>query len=191
MGWATADCALGSSGSQVFQDSNTVVTVVGQQLKFAPCGALSNPGVTKLLAGSSHHGIGLVATCPKTGQFAYVERQLKPCIYICSYSGLQELFTLDDAAEVEVVALAFSRDGTRLLSVSGAPDLRLSIWDLKSRRLICDEKVPATCSAASFNPWSSGSLCVQAPGSLQLWAVKQSVRHVSLLATEVSSRPLR
>ena len=193
MSWsATTDCAIGSSGpQQVFQDSNTVVTVVGQQLKFAPCGALGDPGVTKLLAGSSQHGIGLVATCPKTGQFAYVERQLKPRIIVCSYPGLQQLFTLDEAAEVEVVALAFSRDGTRLLSVSGAPDLRLSVWDLKSMTLTCDEKVPAMCSVASFNPRSSAAICLQAPGSLQLWAVKQSYRHFSLLATEVSSRPLR
>ena len=192
MAWrATTDCALGSSGpQQVFQDSNTVVTVVGQQLKFAPCGALGDPGVTKLLAGSSQHGIGLVATCPKTSQFAYVERQLKPRIVLCSYPGLQQLFTLDEAAEVEVVALAFSRDGTRLLSVSGAPDLRLSVWDLKSMTLICDEKVPAMCSVASFNPRSSAAICLQAPGSLQLWALKQSYKHFSLVATEVRPYPL-
>ena len=190
-GWrATPDCALGSSGpQQVFQDTDTVVTVAGQQLKFAPCGALGDPSVTKLLAGSSQHGIGLVATCPKTSQFAYVERQLKPRIVICSYPGLKQLFTLDEAAEVEVVALAFSRDGMRLLSVSGAPDLRLSVWDLKSMKLICDEKVPAMCSAASFCPGSSSALCLQAPGSLQLWALKQSYQHFSLVATEV--RPCR
>jgi hypothetical protein len=192
MAWrATTDCALGSSGpQQVFQDSNTVVTVVGQQLKFAPCGALGDPGVTKLLPGSSEHGIGLVATCPKTSQFAYVERQLKPRIVLCSYPGFKQLFTLDEAAEVEVVALAFSRDGTRLLSVSGAPDLRLSVWDLKSMTLICDEKVPAMCSAASFNPRSSSAICLQAPGSLQLWALKQSYQHFSLVATEVRPCPL-
>ena len=192
MAWrATTDCALGSSGpQQVFQDSNTVVTVVGQQLKFAPCGALGDPGVTKLLAGSSQHGIGLVATCPKTSQIAYVERQLKPRIVLCSYPGLQQLFTLDEAAEVEVVALAFSRDGTRLLSVSGAPDLRLSVWDLKTMTLICDEKVPAMCSVASFNPRSSAAICLQAPGSLQLWALKQSYKHFSLVATEVRPYPL-
>ena len=190
-GWrATPDCALGSSGpQQVFQDTDTVVTVAGQQLKFAPCGALGDPSVTKLLAGSSQHGIGLVATCPKTSQFAYVERQLKPRIVICSYPALKQLFTLDEAAEVEVVALAFSRDGMRLLSVSGAPDLRLSVWDLKSMKLICDEKVPAMCSAASFCPGSSNALCLQAPGSLQLWALKQSYQHFSLVATEV--RPCR
>ena len=192
MAWrATTDCALGSSGpQQVFLDSNTVVTVVGQQLKFAPCGALGDPGVTKLLAGSSQHGIGLVATCPKTSQIAYVERQLKPRIVLCSYPGLQQLFTLDEAAEVEVVALAFSRDGTRLLSVSGAPDLRLSVWDLQSMTLICDEKVPAMCSAASFNPRSNNAICLQAPGSLQLWALKQSYRNFSLVATEACPCPL-
>ncbi len=187
MAWRVQeDCAFGSSvPAQVFQDSNTVVTVVGQQLKFSPCGALGDPSVTKLMAAHTGHGIGVVATCAKTKQFAYAERRLQPQICVCSYPDLQQLFSLDGAAEVELVALAFSRDGSRLISLSGAPDLRLSVWELKSRQMLCQEKVPAACSAASFNPRSSSTLCVHAPSCLQLWTVKQSYQHFSLKAKEV------
>ena len=89
------------------------------------------------------------------------------------------------AAEVELLVLAFSRDGTRLAAMSGAPDLLLSMWELQSSRMLCSVKLSFEAAASSFNPRSAADLCVQSPSCLQLWTLKQSYQHHSLEAAEL------
>ena len=81
--------------------------------------------------------------------------------------------------------LAFSRDGTHLAAMSGAPDLQLSVWELKSSRMLCSVNLSFAAAASSFNPRSAASLCVRSPSCLQLWTLKQSYQHHSLEATEL------
>ena len=89
------------------------------------------------------------------------------------------------AAEVELLVLAFSRDGTHLAAMSGAPDLQLSVWELKSSRMLCSVNLSFAAAASSFNPRSAASLCVRSPSCLQLWTLKQSYQHHSLEAAEL------
>jgi len=127
MNWrCTADVALGGNTEhQTFQDATHVVSVAGQRLKFAPCEALCDPRRTKfhitntqvLLSPKStcahpphphrpspmafprrvQHGISVVATCPKTLQYAFAERQLRPVISVCSFADMQQVCALEGA----------------------------------------------------------------------------------------------
>lgn len=69
--------------------------------------------------------------------------------------------------------------------MSGAPDLMLSVWELKGSRMLCSVKLPFVAAASSFNPRSAANLCVHSASSLQLWTVKQSYQHHSLEAVDV------
>ena len=123
MNWrCTADVALGGNTEhQTFQDATHVVSVAGQRLKFAPCEALCDPRRTKFhitntqvcclpkaLAPTPHpspmafprrvqHGISVVATCPKTLQYAFAERRLRPVISVCSFADMQQVCALEGA----------------------------------------------------------------------------------------------
>lgn len=83
-------------------------------------------------------------------------------------------------AELEYTALAFTRDGTRLLAVSGAPSLRLSVWSIEEKQMLVSADVLMPCVATSANPADASLICTESGRALQLWKLNKVYEHYAL-----------
>ena len=159
--------ASGLSTPQLqFQDSKTVVGVAGQHLKFVPCSMLTAAEALQLYPGKDstelRHGIALLATCPKASLYAYTEPALKPGIHLCSYPDMTVVAYLEADEENAVIgysALAFSRSGNRLATLSEQPEPVLMIWTVDSRDILITSKISMPYTNICFNPADANALC--------------------------------
>ena len=192
----SAEAGLGQSVPTVaFQTSMQSVSVVGQKLKFASCAALTEPDETVWHAGSSPHGISLVATCPKAQLFAFTERTLEAKINIFTYPSMMPKMVLElpfDAVKpLEYTALAFSRSGEQLAALCGLPEPTLVVWSLKTGSILAQGPLLVPTSGLSFDPPSEGALCSMAPKRLLVWSLKLVYKTYLLESTEVRRPPAR
>ena len=103
-------------------------------------------------------GISCLAVSGATRLLAFAEKELKPKIHLYEVKSARActlLHTLHDAAELEVMSLAFSGDGTQLVSLGSLPDRDLIVWDCTTTQIVCRGKThePMTrLSVCPFNP---------------------------------------
>lgn len=185
----SAEAALGQSVPTIaFQSNMHTTCVVGQKLKFASCNALTEPDETVWHTGNSPHGISLVATCPKAQLFAFTERTLEPCIYVCSYPDMLQHMALELSPEatapLEFTAIAFSRSGEQLAALCGLPEPTLVVWSIKSQTVLTSGPLLVPTEGLSFNPAGDGLMCTRAPKRLLVWNLKLVYQTYLLESTE-------
>ena len=78
------------------------------------------------------------------------------------------------AAELDICALAFSRDGRKLAAASRVPDRRLTVWDWEKGQLLSTMQLSFDATVLSFNPMNSESLCAMGDGVMQVVGVKKA-----------------
>ena len=180
-------CLGPASSPPHFTDTETTVRVAGQRLVFAPCSCLHAKQGSHFQAGGTPYGIALVAVCPKAKLVAFAEREVDATVHVWGIGSMSRLASLTAAGKhLEVLALAFCRDGSRVAAVGGAPGLELSVWQWSTRKLLVTLPLAVPCADLSFDPRSASSLCALAGAKLQVCAVKQTYEHFTASATELS-----
>ena len=184
----TPETCLGPASSPPhFTDTETTVRVAGQRLVFAPCSCLHAKQGSHFQTGGTPYGIALVAVCPKAKLVAFAEREVDATVHVWGIGSMSRLASLTAAGKhLEVLALAFCRDGSRVAAVGGAPGLELSVWQWSTRKLLVTLPLAVPCADLSFDPRSASSLCALAGAKLQVCAVKQTYEHFTASATELS-----
>lgn len=170
--------SIGSSARPfAFVDDTTAVSIAGQRLRFVPLDALS-PRAS--VAGSTPHGIALVATSPAAGLFAFTEKVVRPSVQIHSYPDLARVATIRSSGATGYSALCLTRDGSRLVTVSDAAPFKLSVWDWRKGMEVLGATVATACVAASVYPGApladdTRRICIESGAVLTLWQSRQNL----------------
>jgi hypothetical protein len=176
-----------SAAAPTFINDATLALVSGQRLKLAPCHA---PSRGRFVAGAAPHGVALVAACPAAGLLALVGRELAPTIQVRGYPDCEPVAALQDEPSVAgYSALAFSRDGARLVAATDETSLQLVVWDVHEGAVLMRAALGATCVALSVFPGApladdAGRICVQSPAKLTVWSTRRRHTELSLLASD-------
>eukprot|EP01018_Ginkgo_biloba_P030591 Gb_17525 [translate_table: standard] len=123
----TAEYAVGYAGTPLcYLDNDTALGIAGNSIcRYSLLGGQNKP----ILWGTAW-GISTFAFNPRTNWIAYAEKRLNPSVLIHDYQTKQLMSKLSDLAYLEISSMAFSTQGTRLITASREPDFRL---DLKSK----------------------------------------------------------
>eukprot|EP00913_Durusdinium_trenchii_P036057 g33739.t1 len=118
-------------------------------------------GITKMCANAEK---GLVAFC---------EGGAHPQVYVYSCSPYKLLFTLSDLAELELADMAFSHCGSRLYALSRATSKRLTIFSMKTGRLLpgCELQLPLRFDKVSVYPGHKDHLAVVRSSTVRMISI--------------------
>lgn len=121
-------------------------------------------GITKMCANAEK---GLVAFC---------EGGAHPQVYVYSCSPYKLLFTLSDLAELELADMAFSHCGSRLYALSRATSKRLTIFSMKTGRLLpgCELQLPLRFDKVSVYPGHKDHLAVVRSSTVRMISITKS-----------------
>lgn len=135
---------MGYKGSQLhFVTDDVLVYGCSNTLSFIRTNGVHVKSIT-----SEGSGVSALAVCHTTGCVAYAEATLNPKIFIinypfcdvqCTLRGMKGsnplLLTIQvtiakctGGAALEFKHLGFSNSGKRLVSLSGVPDLKMTLW---------------------------------------------------------------
>jgi hypothetical protein len=92
----------------------------------------------------------MVAASYTSGLVAAAEYGLQPECHIYRYPSKEIIHSFPMDTTVKCMAMAFSRDSTQLLLVGGAPDFRLSIFDLTANKKVALPETKLPCKPTEF-----------------------------------------
>ena len=153
-----------------FASRSTVITACGRHICFRDI--FSN---RKDFVECPGQGVKTVAFNPRENQFAVAEINETPRVFVYDSVSRKLSSTLEDAATMEVAALGFSAYGSRLVTVSGAPDYRVKVWDLSKGKVLVETTLPSNFVANEvvFNPHNKDEFAVYGEGHLVFMEVKE------------------
>ena len=142
------------------------------------------PGPREGEAGAS---VGCVAVCPKAGTVAVAGKgYAAPVVTLHALvpgGTVSGAGAVRGAAELEVSAMAFSRNGSRLATLSSKPDFSLCVWDTQAvggPALVAKAQVSAALAsdaAVGFYPHPNSSrVCICGAGGVAVWTVEETKR---------------
>jgi len=121
------------------------------------------------------NGIASYAVNAKASLIAVAEQSAQPSVTVYRHPDLEVQAEFTDGAEFEFSAIAFSRDGQRLVALSGRTDFQVNVWDLASRQRVpgVGGAAPHRITAVSFNPRDNGQFCGVSRDGIFFWAVEK------------------
>lgn len=131
---------------------------------------------------SPHSTLAAFAVSARTSTIAVSERSNAPGIRLIQLPGGNELAELASGSDVDTVALAFSRDGSRLVGLTGGAAPQLTVFDTARQEVLpgVEKALPNACDAASFNPRSGNELCTAGPKGIYFWKIKKTLDEFSI-----------
>lgn len=124
----------------------------------------------KTYAGTDTDGIGSIAVHPNRKYFAVAEKGDKPVIYIREYPSMRLYRILRNGTDKLFVHAEFSATGEKLVSLGGAPDYTLTVWNWINQRVILKCKASSQeVFRASFSPYLDMVLCTSGQGHIKFW----------------------
>ncbi|QDZ19022.1 hypothetical protein A3770_02p15400 [Chloropicon primus] len=118
-------------------------------------------------------GVKTITFNPRDNAFAVAEINEDPRVFIYDSLSRKLSCTLEDAGTMEVAALGFSAYGNRFVTVSGAPDYRVKVWDLSTGTVLVQGTVGFQATEVIFNPHNKDEFVVYGNGKLVFWQVKE------------------
>eukprot|EP00698_Gefionella_okellyi_P016980 TRINITY_DN491_c0_g1_i6.p1 TRINITY_DN491_c0_g1~~TRINITY_DN491_c0_g1_i6.p1 ORF type:complete len:1591 (-),score=495.77 TRINITY_DN491_c0_g1_i6:849-5621(-) len=180
---ATVNHAFGLTGSQAqYIDDATIVLSCAKGI------VLWAPGTNRqAVIWASGRCPSAFTTSRRERVIAVAEDRLPPVICIYSYPDRQLVNTLQGGGKLSFQCLAFSRDGSRLVSVSTMPDFQVTIWDWRSGNILASSslKGSAQCDRVSFDPRTNNVVCTTGPQKAILWKVETLLDQAQLIPMEI------
>ena len=168
MAAATSRALSYTGGQATFVDDATLCYQAGNTVK------LSNveTGAEAFLGGQGF-GIAAVAACAQPGLVVYAEKGVAPTVNVFSFPALKPLATLEGVAQLDVDAVAVSRDGSTIVVAAGGPDFTVTAYtggpDWRAATAICSAPAKDGCMAVSINPADPTEICsISAAGQVTL-----------------------
>ena len=164
--------SFGGGQASFVDDGSTLCYPCGNTVKFDNVEA-----GTQTFLGGLGYGVAAVAGCAKAGLVVYAEKGTQPGVNVYSYPSLLSVAELAGSAELEIDAVAVSRDGGTIAVVSGVPDQTLSIWrggpTWATPAVACQAPVAGGgCASVSICPGDATKICtISSAGELTLYTV--------------------
>lgn len=135
-------------------------------------------------------GISSIASCGTTSQLAFSSRQLNSLIDVYDYPSMEKSLSLDGGAKLDFADITFNSSGTLIASISKQPDYQLSVFDTKTKKIICSAKLPEPCSTISFNPLKDDQLCTMGEKGLFMWSLNETQEGKKLTSVKLKIKAL-
>ena len=124
----------------------------------------------KTYDGQDTDGIGSIAVHKSRRYFAVAEKGTNPNIYIIQNPGYKTYRILRKGTELMYAHCEFSSSGDKLVSLGGAPDYTLTVWDWKKERVILKCKAfGQEVFKCSFSPFSDDVIFTGGSGHMKFW----------------------
>lgn len=118
---------------------------------------------------------------PDRKLFAVAEKGVSPNIYIYEYPSLKLYRILRKGTELAYAHCEFSNSGDKLVSLGGAPDYNLIVWDWITERVILKAKAfSQEVFTASFSPYTDDILFTSGSGHIRFWKMAQTFTGLKL-----------
>lgn len=122
------------------------------------------------LHGRDQDGIGSISVHPSRRYFAVAEKGVSPNLYIYEYPSLKLYRILRKGTDFTYAHCEFSSSGDKLVSLGGAPDYNLIVWDWITERVILKAKAfSQEVFTASFSPYTDDILFTSGSGHIRFW----------------------
>lgn len=109
------------------------------------------------------------------------EKGIYPNIYIYEYPSMRLYRILERGTEQRYAHCEFSTTGDKLVSLGGAPDYTLTVWDWMSERVILKAKAfSQEVYRASFSPFSDDILFTSGFTHIRFWKMAQTFTGLKL-----------
>ena len=126
-------------------------------------------------------GIGSIAVHPSKRYFAVAEKGVSPNVYIRQNPGFKTYRILRRGTELAYAHCEFSSSGDKLVSLGGAPDYTLTVWDWRQERVILKCKAfGQDVYRCSFSPFSDDVIFTGGSGHIKFWKMAQTFTGLKL-----------
>lgn len=126
-------------------------------------------------------GIGSIAVHPSRQYFAVAEKGPWPNIYIYEYPSFKLYRILKKGTEMMYAHCEFSVSGGKLVSLGGAPDFTITVWDWVAQRIILKARAfQAEIFRASFSPYTDNVLFTAGNSHIRFWKMAQTFTGLKL-----------
>lgn len=113
--------------------------------------------------------------------FAVAEKGVSPNIYIWQYPFFKLYRVLRKGTDLMYAHCEFSSGGDKLVSLGGAPDYTLTVWDWRKERVILKCKASSQeVFKASFSPFTDDILFTGGSGHIKFWKMAQTFTGLKL-----------
>lgn len=131
--------------------------------------------------GKDRDGVGSIAVHPNRRFFAVAEKGDSPNIYIYEYPSLKLYRVLCKGTEQKYAHVEFSKTGEKLVSLGGAPDYTITVWNWKAERVILKAKAYSQAVyRASFSPYTDDILFTSGFTHIKFWKMAQTFTGLKL-----------
>lgn len=131
--------------------------------------------------GKDRDGVGSIAVHPSRKFFAVAEKGVSPNIYIYEYPSLKLYRVLTKGTEQKYAHVEFSNTGEKMVSLGGAPDFTITVWNWKSERVILKAKAYSqSVYRASFSPYTDDILFTSGFTHMKFWKMAQTFTGLKL-----------
>ena len=131
--------------------------------------------------GKDRDGVGSIAVHPDRKHFAVAEKGEQPNIYIYEFPSLKLYRILQRGTELRYAHVEFSTTGDKLVSLGGAPDFTITVWDWLAERVILKAKAHSQeIYRASFSPYTDDILFTSGFNHIKFWKMAQTFTGLKL-----------
>lgn len=124
----------------------------------------------KTYDGLDTDGIGSIAVHKSRRYFAIAEKGNSPNIYIRQNPGYKIYRILRKGTDLMFAHCEFSSSGDKLVSLGGAPDYTLTVWDWRKERVILKCKAfGQDVYKCAFSPFTDDVLFTGGSGHIKFW----------------------
>lgn len=160
-----------------FLEDDVIIFVVGN--KYQTYNLTSKE--FKTFDGQDTDGIGSIAVHHSRQYFAVAEKGLSPNIYIYEYPSFKLYRILRKGTDLLYAHCEFSSSGEKMVSLGGAPDYTLTVWDWARERVVLKCKAfGQEVFKASFSPFSDDILFTGGSGHIKFWKLAQTFTGLKL-----------
>ena len=118
---------------------------------------------------------------PSRKYFAVAEKGDFPNIYIYEYPTLKLYRVLTRGTEQRYAHVEYSTSGDKLVSLGGAPDFTITVWDWLAERVILKAKAYSQeVYRASFSPYTDDILFTSGFTHIKFWKMAQTFTGLKL-----------
>ena len=167
-------------GKLEFIDDDHVCFLHGNCVAVAKVDA---PERVEFLTHAFERGVSAFATNHRTSCVALCPRAHDPSVLVARWPSREVKATLTGGTDLEYVAVAFSRDGGRVVAISAATDHALFVWDVASQAKLISAPLLSASRFVSVNPADPDLLCTGGRKGLVLWRLSNILGERSLAAT--------
>ncbi|XP_067282838.1 cilia- and flagella-associated protein 44 isoform X2 [Pseudorasbora parva] len=135
----------------------------------------------RYIRSSSGGGIGAIMVHPSKQYFAMAEKGHHPNIIIYEYPSLRPYRILRGGTGTMYSYVDFNRDGSLLVSVGGAPDYMLTLWDWRQEQVtLCNKAFAQDVYRVTFSPDCVGQLTTSGSGHIRFWKMASTFTGLKL-----------